>query len=348
MKSKLIQGFLLLSAMILFISCEHPMVLETEVHEDGSLTRTITFEKEDSTVALKNIFGIDSINGWVVTSTQLPVEKTKETGSSKVQYRVQFRKNFGSVDDMNHELNPEADTLFRVRATFEKKFRWFYTYIKYSETILPVNRFKKIDPSDYLNQEDFQFIDRLPAEGKSISKADSLYLQLLNVKIGETYANMAIFNEEFDILTELVGRQHLDQWQDTILRKKEYIYNHVDKMKGEGDFALQMADSLKIPLKRAQAIADLKELSKGLNDRVSFMGFANDGKFINSITMPWDVMDTNADSVSGNKLVWRPLVTKFLFREYEMYAESRRMNAWALIVSAAVVLLTLFVWRRNA
>ena len=249
---------------------------------------------------------------------------------------------------MNKVLNPAADTLFRVRATFEKKFRWFYTYIKYTETILPVNRFKKISPADYLNQEDNQFIDRLPAEGKSISKADSLYLQLLNVKIGETFANMAIFNEEFDIMTELIKRGNLEgRWLDTLVRKKEFIYNRIDKMKGEPDFALLMADTLHIPLDRVKATVDARELSKDLNARISFMGFANDGKYVNAISMPWTVVNTNADSVAGNKLIWRPLVTKFLFTEYEMSAESRKLNVWVLVVSIVVVLLTLFLWRRK-
>ena len=77
------------------------------------------------------------------------------------------------------------------------------------------------------------------------------------------------------------------------------------------------------------------------------MGFANDGKYMNIINMPWTVVDSNADSVADNKLVWRPLVTKFLFKEYHMYAESRKLNMWALFVSGVVVLLTVLVWRKT-
>jgi hypothetical protein len=63
--------------------------------------------------------------------------------------------------------------------------------------------------------------------------------------------------------------------------------------------------------------------------------------------MPWNLVKTNADSVSGNTVVWRPLVTKFLFQDHTMYAEARRLNVWALVVSGVVVLLTFFVWRRK-
>lgn len=344
---KTILSFKLLLAALLFSSCENPMTLETDVHEDGTLGKTITFEKGDSSLITHNIFGIDSAKGWSAEIVQLPMER-KEKGSDKIQYKTVFKKHFASADELNKELNPPTDTLFKIKSTFEKKFRWFYTYIRYTETFLPINRFTMLSPDDYLNEEDNQFIDRLPGEGKAISKADSLYLQMLNVKIGDYYTNMAIFNEEFEIMKELIKRSNLEnKWMDTLIRKKEYIYNHIEKMRGEPDFALKMADSLHIPLNREQAIKDAPILAKDLNSRISFMGFANDGKYMNIVNMPWTIVNSNADSVAGNKLIWRPLVTKFLFKEHHMYAESRKLNLWTMVVSGAVVLLTVFVWRRK-
>ena len=345
MKTNII--FKLIVLALLFSACEHPMMLETDVHEDGSFDKTITFEKGDSSLITNNIFGVDSTKGWSVEIMELPVER-KENGSDKVQYKTVFKKQFESVDQLNNELNTSSDTLFKVKSTFEKKFRWFYTYIRYTETFLPINRFKMLSPEDYVNEEDNRFIDRLPGEGKSISKADSLYLQMLNVKIGDYYTNMAIFNEEFEIMNELVKLSNLeDKWMDTLVRKKEYIYNHIDKMKGEPDFARMMADSLHIPLNRETADKDAHQLAKDLNSRISFMGFANGGKYMNIINMPWSVVNTNADSVVGNKLIWRPLVTKFLFKEYRMYAESRKLNLLPLIVSIGLVLLTVYFWTRR-
>ncbi len=345
---KTIISITLLLGALLFSSCENPMTMETEVHEDGSLDKNITFEKGDSALITTNIFGIDSSKGWSAKIIELPVDR-KEGGSDKVQYKTVFKKHFESVEKMNTELSTSSDTLFKINTSFEKKFRWFYSYIRYTETFLPINRFKMLSPKDYINKEDDQFIDRLPGEGKAISKADSLYLQMLNVKIGDYYTNMAIFNEEFEIMKELVKRSNLpSNWMDTLIRKKEYIYNHIEKMKGEPDFALQMADSLHIPLIREKAMQDSPELSKDLNSRIAFMGFANDGKYMNIINMPWTVVSSNADSVIGNKLFWRPLVTKFQFKEYKMYAESRKLNLWAVGVSGLFVLSTLFIWNKSA
>ena len=81
---------------LLFSSCEHPMTMETDVHEDGSLDKTIAFEKGDSALITNNIFGIDSVKGWSAKIVALPVAQ-KETGSDKVQYKIIFKKQFESM-----------------------------------------------------------------------------------------------------------------------------------------------------------------------------------------------------------------------------------------------------------
>jgi hypothetical protein len=327
-------------SLALLMSCENPMRLETKVHEDGSLDKTILFEKIHSEGVTKNIFGVNAKSGWAVESN--PIEAKPDTGKSKNKdYRVSFRKTFPSVTELNAELNADADSLFHVKASFEKKFRWFYTYIRYSETFRPLNRFKAVSPGDFFNQEDNAFIDRLPAEGKKISKADSLYLQLLNEKIYDRFATMGIFKEEFEILEEVIRRNGIDKkWIDTLYKKSEFVYNQIDKMKGDKNFAERMADTLGIPLRRPQSTNDFKERSKDLKQRIDFMSFARDGKYVNVIEMPWTVSNSNADSVAGNQLYWRPLVTRFAYRDYEMFAESRKLNLWACLVSLVVIAIT--------
>jgi hypothetical protein len=342
MKKKLRLIITLISGMIVLVSCQNPMTIETEVHDDGSLDKTITFEKVDSLHGYNNIFAISSEKGWSIAIKELADEKEEK-------FQMAFKKHFASADEVNAELNTQNDSLFNIKSSFEKEFRWFYTYIRYTETYAPLNRFKMISPDDYINAEDKQFIDRLPGEGNAISKADSLYLQLLHAKVDEVYSNEAIFNEQYDILVNLVKRNGIDpKWLDTVAIKINYIKDHIPDMRGDPDFALKMADSIKIPLDRKKAKADSRELSGSLRTRLNFMSFARDGRYTNIINMPWELVSTNADSVSGNKAFWRPLSTKFLFKEYVMVAESRKLNTWAVIVSVAFILLTVFVvWRRS-
>ncbi len=344
MKTKLI--IMVAVGLMVLSSCENPMTYETKVHEDGTFDKTIIFEKNDSSILQKNMFGINEERGWTASLEKLPIDEKDNNSKQKVY--VAFNKHFNSVNEMNAELNSSSDTHFQIKSTFEKKFRWFYTYLKYTETFAPINRFKMLPITDYINKEDFQFIERLPSEGSSISKADSLFLQMLNVKIVDEYGNMAIFNEEYDILTKLLKKNNMEKkWFDTLIQKREFIYSRIDKMKGEPNLAIEMADSLQIPLPREKAIRDANELSKDLNARMNFMGFAKDGKYKNIIDMPWQVVNTNADSISGSKLFWRPVATKFLITEYVMYAESRKLNIWTVVASAAFLLLTSFALFRK-
>ena len=286
MKSKTI--LTLTVATLVLAACENPMRFETRVHEDGSLDKTIFFEKTDSTVSERNIFGIKEGNGWKVDVKKLPTEDSSK--KSNPEFSIRFEKSFASSDALNAELDTPSDSLFHVYSVFEKKFRWFYTYIRYTETIRPINRFKMVDPEDYFNQEDQAFINRLPAEGTAISKADSLYLQMLNEKISDYFTNMGIFNEEYKILEEVLLKNKVDKkWLDTLRKKQDFIYDHVDKMKGELDFAAKMADSLKIPLPKPASSRDFQEASKDFNNRLTFMKFARDGKYVNVIEMPWTV-----------------------------------------------------------
>jgi hypothetical protein len=338
-KTLLATSFLL---SILLMNCENPIHMKTVVREDGSLDKTIVLEKADSLTTYYNVFGVSEAEGWKITSEKLKREE------DKTQFKLTFEKSYPSVEAVNMDLDQESDTLFRIHAAFEKKFRWFYTYMRYSETFRPIDRLKMVKANDYFNAEDRSFINRLPGEGAVISKADSLYLQLLNEKIYDHYANMGLFNEQFDIIREVVKRNTTEKkWLDTLDKNKDFIFRKLDDMEGDPLFASKMADSLGIPLPKEKAIVDFNLLSKDLNSRIGFMGYARDGKYQNSIEMPWPVITSNADSVAGNKLFWKPLATKFAIQEYEMFGESRKLNWWAVGLSALIFVLTFFLFLKR-
>jgi hypothetical protein len=267
--------------------------------------------------------------------------------NSDLKYAIQFKKSFSSADEVNKELDTEIDTLFHVHSSFGKRFRWFYTYIRYSETFKPIDRLKTIKSEDYFTIEDKSFIDRLPGEGRAVSKADSFYLEQLNEKIFNRYANWGMFEEQLGILKKVMQKNNVSKiWYDSLNAHREFIYEKLDDMRGDPFFAMKMADSLKIPLP-ATAKADFNAFSEDINKRVRFMTFARDGRYTNVIEMPWEVVHTNADSVAGSALYWKPFVTKFAIQEYEMFAESRRINWWAIGVSLVIIGLAAFSFLRQ-
>jgi hypothetical protein len=328
--------------LLMLSACENQVSMKTIVNEDGSLEKTITLEKAERHRAQENMFGIHEQNGWSTMITEVEADNANK-------YHIEFKKNFPSVDAVNLDLDKEADTLFRIHSTFDKHFRWFYTYIRYTETIRPINRFKLISPDDYFNQEDHAFLDRLPGEGTAISKADSVFLEVLNEKISERFVDMGFYYEINRIMNQVVIRNNLDKkWLDTLKNDLDLASDIVESFKGaEGNTKLQQViDSL--IFNNPLAENDLEISIDSLSKRRDFMSNAYYGKYRIEIQMPWKIINSNADSVSGNTVIWRPLSAKFAFKDYTMYAETRKLNTWAVVVSLAVLILTVFLFIRKA
>ena len=327
-----------IGVVILFMtSCEFSATQETTVNPDGSLEKVIALDPKQT------LFDISEGNGWTREDTIILNDSVKD----KQSRRTTFKKHFDSVDELNKDLDKDIDTLMRIHSTFEKQFRWFYTYIMYTETYRPINTLPQ-PVSEFITPEDLAFIDRLPAEGKKITKADSVFLSDLNEKITDGYLTQALFDEYFEILMTLLKNQNIDKsWQDTLTTNREQILKQLISKDGEPEDMLQILDTLKIPFDHARANAEFKNLSKPLERRVGFYAVVNAGKYTNVIHMPWDVINHNADSIDGNTLTWKPPVLKFLLKEYSMHATSRKTNYWAFGFTAVLIGFTVFLFVRK-
>ncbi|CAN5129443.1 hypothetical protein BH09BAC3_BH09BAC3_27940 [soil metagenome] len=332
---------ILVASLFVFVSCDHTVSMETTVDENGKLDKAITFQNKDSA---KNILGISGKSGWVRTvNTEASEKKGKDT-----KWSITWRKSFASAVEANTELAVPSDTLFRVTSTFEKKFRWFYTYLYYADTYHAINRMK-MPIENFVTQEDYSFIDRLPAEGKEISKSDNLYLAQLNTKLFDVYGTRAIYEEYYDLHAQLISDKKLEtRWLDTLLTHKESIFEKFNADKNIGDdYFLQTMDSVQIPLPYGEMKDEYTAILKPWTSRMNFISTANDGKYAHRINMPWTVVRTNADSVVDNQLFWKPPVVKFLIKDYTMFGEARQLNVWAIAGSVVLVGLTVFVFMRK-
>lgn len=330
---------------ILLSGCEHNIFVTSDVHEDGSLDRTIIMEKSDSNKIQDNIFGINQAGGWEVVVAPSPESSTEADKKAKV--KIMFKKHFASVDEANRAMNDENDTSFHISSSFEKDNRWFYTYVEYRDTYLALNLFNAVPKEQYFTREDFEFIERLPAEGTAISSADSLYLARLNEKIFDLYGSRTIFEEFYQHLLSTMHTHDVpSQWQDTLIHKKEQLYQRFVEVGNEdGDF-LAVLVNLDIPFSR-QASESIHRKAVDIEKRLEFLSEAYSGRYVHSIRMPWSVVESNADSVVNNQLFWRPPVVKFLLSDFTMTARARKMNVWAVVVSGIIVVLTvgMFVYR---
>ena len=329
-------SLVLASVLVLLLSaCEHNVSMESTIYPDGSLDRTIVLHKSDSGKIENNFMGVKAASGWDVKVEALPISSTEKI--KKPEMNITFKKHFGSVEEANRHLNPETDAVFHVVSSFEKKNRWFYTYIEYRDTYRALNLFNAIPKEDYFTKEDFDFIKRLPAEGTPINKADSLYLAKLNEKIFDDYGSRTIFEEFFQHVIATMREQRIpSHWRDTLLQRKEIIY---ERFVADGEFS-SIIENSGIPFS-APAKESIKDKTAYMERRLEFMSEAYSGKYVHSIKMPWPVIDSNADSVISNRLFWRPPVVKFLFSDYTMSATARKMNILPVALSALLVVVTI-------
>ena len=339
--------------LLCLAACDHNVGTASTVYEDGSLDRTIVLSEADSGAASHNFMGVSEARGWNTVLSPM----SEPTEGKEVKYNMTFTKHFESVDEANIEMNRDTDTVFQIRSSLKNSNRWFFTYMEYSDTYISLDRFKTIPQEDYFTTEDYAFIDRLPAEGSRISKSDSLYLARLNEKIFDFYGARTIFEEQFrDLLSVMRARNVSPNWADTLIRKKENIYQRileggtVSEEGALGSDVLSVVNDMRIPLP-LEAQEDIIIKMEKIEKRLNFVSTAYTGKYVHSITMPWPVVSSNADSAKSNTLYWNPPAIKFLLQDYTMTARARKMNVWQMTISAIVVLATLglFVFkRRNA
>ncbi len=341
-------------------SCDHKAELTSVVYEDGAIDKTIVLTKVDSSHIKENYFGISPQSGWDVDVRRVESEDNdvSNVDKKKTDMQITFTKHFASVAAMNEELNKNADTLFQIDAKFEKQFRWFYTYLNYSETYKAADRFRVIKQSDYFTSEEYAFIDRMPARGSRVSPADSLYAESLNKKIFDHYSMDGIIAEHFEFMRESFIKYNMG---DDALKKLEESRPGIVEILTESDndqgddavptdddlILLDLIDSLVVPLPRPEMDADYIKFNDEFEKRLNFMSWVSDGTFTQHIEMPWAVVENNADSVAGNRLTWEPPIMKFLLSDYTMRATSRKMNTWAVILSGLIVLSTLLLYVRS-
>jgi hypothetical protein len=336
-----------LALLLMLSGCDHNVTIGTTVYEDGSLDRTVALYDADSNAVSTNFMGVSEVRGWAASAE--PKSKHGEKDDKDKKFNLTFTKHFVSVDDANNAMNGEADTTFHILSTFEKTNRWFYTYIEYSDRYRSLDRFTTVPQENYFTKEDYEFIDRLPADGEPINKADKLYFDRLNEKIFDMYGARTIFEELYNhLLLTMKEYDVASRWTDSLTRRKEEFYQMLfggsgkmeDYTGPDTDGLLLVVDHLKIPLPNAAREA-VRKKSHQMDRRLNFISEAYSAKYRHSITMPWTVIESNADSVKNNQLFWNPPVIKFLLKDYTMTARARKMNVWAVALSAAVVVLTL-------
>lgn len=336
-----------LSAMLMLTlfalaSCDNSLQVHTKVNADGTIMREVTMD------GIKNL-NLDQLP-LTVDTIHWTKSFVKDT-SSHDKYFYTFSKTFTNAEESNSFLN--ADTInhrLKLKASFSKKFRWFYTYYEFEDTY---SYFKptKLPVTDYLTPEDYLFIDRLPAEGKPISKADSMYLDQLQERLGERYLAEALCDFMIDLAIKRADSLGEKTFALTLQSNRKKILElglmAGDSLFDDGVWLFELTSRLKIVWPK-----DVKDQferfdNKTIESALGVYVLLSTTDLVNSIEMPGRIIETNADSLAGGVGIWSPPSIKFLVKDYTCLIVTRELNVWTILVSGSILILTLVVFLRG-
>lgn len=358
---KIIQKISYLFLFIFFLySCGNNYTITTRIFPDGSCERIITI-KGDSTAIFNGEYPVPEGNGW---ETKLELVDEKEE-----KYLFTAKKFYDNVIDLKNDFYNEENPDIKVNSDIKlkKRFRWFYTYMYYSEVYETLSPFNRIPAKEYLTSNDISLIKDPPDEENMVSKEDSIrseqFNNILENKV-EKWLLRNTFEELFYIVSQ--GAEKLKSPEITNdklgIAKSRIIYlieNFDKELSDEDQVLVDLVDKaedditdyetwfmLFEKLLNSEEIWKIAETEKYQFDEFSRKYKIVDeysifNEYTNTVHMPGLVLSTNAKTIEGNTVSWNFGLIQFLLMDHEMEVESRIINIWAFILSGLFVLVIL-------
>ncbi len=235
----------------------------------------------------------------------------------------------------------------------------------YREIYGDANPFKQIPISDYLSDDEINILFADNDDPKYFAGKDSLKNAEIKDEVEdkfEIWLGISVFEEFYQAFlqgTAQLGDSNLTQ--ERILSKKDVLTktvladtisffeiddeNLLDSLITICEYTFQTPGVWKLLGRGNDTFRELK------NKLAAFEIVWTEG-YTNELLMPGLIVDTNAETVEGNKVVWEVEIGKFFLRDFEMWAESRIVNRWAVPVTAVIVVvicigLVITVFRRR-
>lgn len=308
--------------------CNEKYAVKTTIRSDGSFEKTIVCTG-DSLGLGKLPLPFRFKEGWHVTIRRDTVEKNRFTTTAV--------KRFNSIAELQDEIARGGDsTKWKLQSRIDKRFRWFFTYYEYSETI----------PAFGLTRQVLRIDSAFtPAEIEQLRNGTDTLLNQRFERHQEDNAFEA-FIDGVIVQAAALGDPLLapSRWPE----KKAIVLDEFRKATNTSHVDLekwQPGAELSAIIARTFAAPSALRL-RGAIDTL-FVNMMRDFElenkldvsYTNEVTMPGLLISTNARSIEGTTVQWdcRP------HRVFDttMTAESRTVNVWAIVLTAVVCLVLL-------
>ncbi len=323
-----------LLALFLFLPGCLDIYLTTQLFPNGEIEKTILI-KGDSTNLNDAPFYFMQDTGW--TRKDIRVDDDKPA--------ITMTRKFSSFKELNKSMNPEDTTIqvIRVKADLKKKFRWFFTYFDYSETILKADPYKTLDWRNYLTEKELKQLKLTEDQRKEQPQFNEAEYKLIEKKY-EEFVMRSAFESYYGILGSVLKKEpSYAAVQNELETRKEEIYRYmVDSSEAaQGKDLLVALDKYlnrnDLVVLNDKYAGDFKIFDEkmGLWDNNS----ANSYKFI--IRMPGILLQSSSTQIEGLESRWEFTGNDIYFDDVQLTCESRMINKWAFVVAGIVLVMAI-------
>lgn len=336
MKNKVIKS-VSIALLLMVFSCDEPETTVTNtVHPDGSVTRRIEMRNNENKFKQSDL-QIPFDSTWIIKDT-INVGEKKDTTWIKTAEKL-----FKNTDEINKSYLSDrgANKDIPRKAAFVKRFKWFNTVYRYSESIE-----KKMADGypikDFLNKDELNyFYSPESIKHEKQNGPDSLRYRAFEDTIKaktDRWTGKSVVSEwisEFSGLT--AGKGGNDISKESLKSREDDLCRIINKFDNKFDSLWATGVILKEMIGEGNAVKFKTEGDSALAV-VTRLLFANFKEYSVKIIMPGKVTGTNGFIDKTDHLLW-PVKSDFFFTEnYDMWAESKQVNKWAWIVTGIFVI----------
>ncbi len=345
--------FVCISLGFLFGCDEYKTYVINTVHRDGSVLRTVIVKNNHATFE-PGAYRVPLDSTWTIEYS------TEISENQDTTWILRGEKLFNNVNGINAEYEADSGanhTMIRF-AAFKKKYRWFNTVYRFSETVKgildvdnPIGNYLSADELKYFYLPE-SVLDTLE------SGADSLYYRALADSLetkSEEWLIACLIKQwtlnAHSLLKDRPGYTYSLEYLESI--EPDLVKFAIEDESGDDFFP----DSLLAVLLGEKYVQDyVHELDSAITmlDTV-FNRYLNAKPYEVEIRMPGKVIGSNGYLVTGDEIentrgiLWSVSGDYFLSEDYTMWVESRIPNNYARIISALFLAFAAFglVWFRR-
>ena len=287
--------------------------VKTRINPDGSFERTIVCDGDSLglySLALPYVFS----DSWNVD-----IQRKKDAEKSFI---TTAKKTYANSEQLMAEFSKGKDSSkLQISARIEKRFRWFFSYFTYTETLPPYVLFRHFSVDSFFTPSEIG----LMKEGK-----DSLFRDR-----AEAFWTRNIVEEFLQRLTVRVRALNDSSLSPALIddHRNDLTRKLIESKKPKPD---EIAGIFKATL-RLSSFKRLRGTIDSLFVEIT-QEVEKEGKlevaFKNEVTMPGILLSSNSKKTEGNRVAWECKALKYF--DVAMTAESRIVNLWAIILTSVV------------